>query len=870
MKKLLLSFLTLTAFTNIKSQDVCTGLESFYTFNNTMANQYNADPFSGLVNIVGGMYQLTANTGTCNAIIGGLPLGNNQRTIAMRVQASGNSSGAPTIFKYGSNASGQLFGAYYTVSTGTLTFQGFGTGNDINIPNFNVVQGTWFNLVMTYNGSSVSVYVNGVLKTQTLLALNTGTAIPFTIGGNGTIYHDNLRIYSRALSAADVTQLNTDMDFDCNSAGADICSGLITSYSFDRTNSNSINTEAFSGGVTYNNAVAGECANFTTLTANITNLPVGGSVRTISCWYKRPSSSGSASIFSYGTNSTASMFGAYVNLANGALSFQGFGAGQDKIINNTSLLANTWYHLSFVYTGTHVRVYVDGTLKEQFTRNLTTGTSSFTLGTSGVNGSIDDLKIYDRALSSIDVYNLYTKPQNVCNIATAGVCQNIRTTYPFNNTSANQDNAENFLEITGTPITYTTGIANNAMISAAGSSYTTNIASLPIGNSARTIAMWVKNTGGTAAYNIFNYGGTGNGSRFGMYFNAASGVMTFQGSGLAVDQDISNYAITPNTWTHIAVVYTGTFVQVYANGVIKESFQRTLTTGSNLPFTLGGFNGAIDDLRIYNRALSDNDVADIYAAPETTCTIVPSLMPTASVNGTVCAGATINFTASITGTATPTYSWSGPNTFTSNIQNPSITNASAIHVGTYTLTINNGGNIETATTQVNSVVNLSITAVSTQTNILCVGETATLTANGASTYTWNPGGNGTTIVVSPTVTSTYSVTGVDVNGCEANTVLTQSVSICTSINNISSNQNLMLQIYPNPANDVITINYDGLNETNSSIEITNTVGKIIMIQDVANETLKNINVSNLSNGIYFVQLKQNGKSIATKKLVINK
>ncbi len=91
----------------------------------------------------------------------------------------------------------------------------------------------------------------------------------------------------------------------------------------------------------------------------------------------------------------------------------------------------------------------------------------------------------------------------------------------------------------------------------------------------------------------------------------------------------------------------------------------------------------------------------------------------------------------------------------------------------------------------------------------------------------------------------------------------------TSISESSMISNTF-KIYPNPANDVITINYDGLNETNSSIEITNTVGQIIMKQDVANETLKNITISNLSNGIYFVLLKQNGKSIATKKLVINK
>ena len=77
-----------------------------------------------------------------------------------------------------------------------------------------------------------------------------------------------------------------------------------------------------------------------------------------------------------------------------------------------------------------------------------------------------------------------------------------------------------------------------------------------------------------------------------------------------------------------------------------------------------------------------------------------SLNPSATVISTVCSGSSINFTASISGTATPTYSWSGPNSFTSNVQNPVIVNASTLNIGTYTLTINNGGCVETVTTQI--------------------------------------------------------------------------------------------------------------------------------------------------------------------------
>ncbi len=61
------------------------------------------------------------------------------------------------------------------------------------------------------------------------------------------------------------------------------------------------------------------------------------------------------------------------------------------------------------------------------------------------------------------------------------------------------------------------------------------------------------------------------------------------------------------------------------------------------------------------------------------------------------------------------------------------------------------------------------TAASTQS--VCFGATSTLTAGGATTYTWNPGGIvGSTLAVSPTVNTTYTVTGT-LGGCQgANTV----------------------------------------------------------------------------------------------------
>jgi N-acetylneuraminic acid mutarotase len=81
-----------------------------------------------------------------------------------------------------------------------------------------------------------------------------------------------------------------------------------------------------------------------------------------------------------------------------------------------------------------------------------------------------------------------------------------------------------------------------------------------------------------------------------------------------------------------------------------------------------------------------------------------ALNPIASVNSALCEGSTINFSITLSGSTTPTYAWSGPNSFTSNVQNPAIANAGTVNVGIYTVTVNSSGCIETSTVQVSSVI----------------------------------------------------------------------------------------------------------------------------------------------------------------------
>lgn len=108
----------------------------------------------------------------------------------------------------------------------------------------------------------------------------------------------------------------------------------------------------------------------------------------------------------------------------------------------------------------------------------------------------------------------------------------------------------------------------------------------------------------------------------------------------------------------------------------------------------------------------------------------------ASNNGPVCEGSTLNLTGTTSNGVT--FSWTGPNGFTSTLQNPSISNVTAANAGTYTFsTTSAAGCSFSGTTTVAVTPNpvVSITSSGSATTA-CAGEIKTLTANyTAGTYT---------------------------------------------------------------------------------------------------------------------------------------
>ncbi|MCR9064014.1 MAG: choice-of-anchor D domain-containing protein [Cytophagales bacterium] len=141
---------------------------------------------------------------------------------------------------------------------------------------------------------------------------------------------------------------------------------------------------------------------------------------------------------------------------------------------------------------------------------------------------------------------------------------------------------------------------------------------------------------------------------------------------------------------------TITFFTSLPNGTFDLNFTRNSIPLSR-SINVNGSQLHLYDLEpgLYSNFIINNGSCQASSTAEVNIVPIP-LNVTASNNGPYIEGQAIQ----LTGTGGPTYNWSGPNSFSSNFQNPSIVNATSLNGGVYTLTVSNGACTATATTLV--------------------------------------------------------------------------------------------------------------------------------------------------------------------------
>lgn len=310
-----------------------------------------------------------------------------------------------------------------------------------------------------------------------------------------------------------------------------------------------------------------------------------------------------------------------------------------EISSSINIPVNKWIHLSAVFSGTNAKVFIDGVKVGEGTLNTTYGLQKncpLTLGrddAGGIeyfDGKLDDIRIYSRALTITDIQAVY----NTRDFIIDSLMLNLIAYYPFDgNTNDYSGNGNNGIANGGGFSTDKAGNVSKSYVFAGISDYIqiANSVSLksPVNNISMSCMVNVREF--TTGIDNIDY------SALICKSNSNSDAqyrLALRRDGLSVINNgklgniASGPALITNQWYHITAVISNDTLKYYLNGqyVGKTYLPFSFTLNDNNPLYIGKddpggieyFNGKLDEIRIYSRALTASDISRIYAISNTT------------------------------------------------------------------------------------------------------------------------------------------------------------------------------------------------------------------------------------------------------------
>lgn len=299
------------------------------------------------------------------------------------------------------------------------------------------------------------------------------------------------------------------------------------------------------------------------------------------------------------------------------------------------LPVGTWTHVALVKSGNKLRLYLNATLDTEVTLTapVVHNTLPLYLGKHpslpGTRVKLDELRVFGRALSDRELLD-QTALVGQWSFA-EGTGSVARDGSPYRNDAQLAADPQ-------TPSWVPNGTDSALAFDGVDDLATVpHSASLEIGrtNADFSVAFWLKlQENATGAWRALMQKGAGTNRTFSLFLPPVGNRFHFRVS-TATNWNEGGDAITSiptNVWTHVALVKAANKLRLYLGGVLDA--ERTLPTGTvhnELPLYLGkhpalpGTKSTLDDLRIYNRALTTPMLAELAAAaaPGATLTSPP-------------------------------------------------------------------------------------------------------------------------------------------------------------------------------------------------------------------------------------------------------
>ena len=502
----------------------------------------------------------------------------------------------------------------WTTATGSLgTFESETTISTITLAATEPDGGT-----ITFN------ITNGALPTGLSL---TGANIDGT-----TTAESSTTLYSFTIEAIDDENQATPRNFSITVNSA----AIVPSQNF------TINTYEGNGGTQSIEGKIGTAADFNGSSSKIV-LPTSTfslSTFTLSAWCNVTSDTNENTILELVDNQTypnhtAILLSAGSTVSSSRFLLRNYTTNQYNYNPSGSVTKGVWKHYVMTYDGSTVKSYIDGSLVDSasFTLSNPVGTiSSIQLGLSSgtryLNGKLDQVRIFNRALDETndgEVTTLYNEPSNLSTASTTDIFDDGSgvALYEFEKGANDTGGASGYIGAGG--------IFNGS------SSYISlpnadTVFGNPVGQS---ISVWANfNSITTSGFNSTALLASNNGVAAADFqitlYNGKIYADYNDGQG-AIRQMGGSTVLSANTWYHFVIVFDSTnsnIIQCYVNGSAETmsiigtpsgTFSGNINN-SSIPITIGRrdsggggwyMNGKIDQVRLFNKALSLSEVTTL-------------------------------------------------------------------------------------------------------------------------------------------------------------------------------------------------------------------------------------------------------------------
>jgi chitodextrinase len=537
-----------------------------------------------------------------------------------------------------------------TNNTSGISDMDAGAGNELK-------PGSWTHVIAIHDGTNDKIFINGVLANSKAVAGNmNSTTKPLGIGFNpidggnwfdGVI--DDVEIFNIALTDVQANALYTAQSIFPGTA-----TNLVAEYKFsgNADDDTQFGNNGQAGGVvptTDRFAYASSAYKFTGTDSIVAanSIQLNSDYATVSFWINVTELPGNGEVYLLSNGGWQERWKISLPSHGKPVFTTNAESGISDMDAGNPLTLSVWHHVVMVHDGTNDKIFVDGVLAntKAVAGKLHSTKYPFGIGYNPIDGgsyfkgSLDDIQVYNKALTDPEVVALYAAQSVAPNIT-----DDLVANYTFTGNANDATPYHNNATATGAQLGNDRFGQANQSYSLNGVSDDVTAANSPqLNSNYTTLAFWinVKEIPATGESYLVSFGGWQERFKISLPSHGKPVFTTNSTSGISDMDAGAGNELPVGVWKHLVFVHDGTNDKIFEDGVLKAT-KAVAGTLNNTTKPLGmGYNpidggsyfkGSLDEVRIYNHALTDLEVAALFASQSVPPVVTDAEAPSSPLN----------------------------------------------------------------------------------------------------------------------------------------------------------------------------------------------------------------------------------------------